>query len=577
MRQGTPLTELAIASAGLQRLENLEERLLAGHRLTTFALILTTQTVPPWAERLDGTRAAVLIGPDQAEQAPVLATLRHDPAATLATLQDDPMASPLGASVLVLDLRAAVTEMALAAVSGVYSEVGALGARGDGKSIAGAVTWLLYAHRHRQEGGQLPVRILVASNTFTEHRMKLIRTLEEPLWKGLWQPSHDQHVWTASLGGVAYVILELVGVEDQTGLDRMRQAAHGLWLEEAAPAGTELLSAGLTVDTLLIGGTSLRLPSYHHPILVTSNPGSEAHWTWTRYGIDRHPGTTLVEITPGERASEEFREKERQRLAGRPDLIRRLIDGKPALIVAGQGVLDGAFNPELHVAKAPLPYFPGQPLILGHDGGLTPCTVIAQWSGPQLQILAALASERAGTEQHLRDLVIPWLLTHAPQAELEHHIDPSMATPAQSDLGTSPEKVIRQRLGGRLRDGEVKIQARLDPLLAILGQLTGGRPALVISPTCRGLIEACAARWHYERDRSGHVQRDTPVKDHPASDYGDCLCYVVGGAKPWRRDASRDRQQRKPYLARTAFNPFTYNRPAPQKRSGWDLTGPPGA
>jgi hypothetical protein len=495
----------------------------------------------------------------------VLARLRHDPAAILAALQDDPMACPLGASVLVRDLRTAVTEMAVAAVSGAYSEVAALGARGDGKSIAGAITQLLYAHRHQQEGGMLPVRILVASNTFTEHRMKLCRTLEEPLWRGLWQPSQDQHVWTASLGGVGYVILELVGVEDQTGLDRMRQAAHGLWLEEAAPAGTELQSAGLTVDALLIGGTSLRLPSYHHPILVTSNPGSEAHWTWTRYGIDRHPDTTLVEITPGERASEEFREKERQRLAGRPDLIRRLIDGKPALIVQGQGVLEGIFNPELHVAKRPLEYIQGQPLIFGHDAGLTPCTVIGQWNGPQLQILAGLTSARAGTEQHVRDVVIPWLLHHAPEAELEHWIDPSMATPSQSDLSRSPEKVIRERLGGRVRDGEVKTQARLDPLLAILGQLIdGGRPALVVSPheDCRLLREAMAGRWHYERDRAGHVQREAPEKDHPWSDLADSLCYLVGGAKPWKRRAG-ETATRLPIRARMSVSWAQPRRDAP--------------
>ena len=145
--------------------------------------------------------------------------------------------------------------------------------------------------------------VLVASNTFAEHQMKLHRTLEEPLWRGLWQPAQDGHVCTASIGGVAYVVLELIGVEDQTGLDRMRQAAHALWLEEAAPAGTELLVGGLPLDALLIGGTSLRLPSYHHPILVTTNPGSEGHWSWLRYSVTRHPGTLLVEIPPGERSS----------------------------------------------------------------------------------------------------------------------------------------------------------------------------------------------------------------------------------------------------------------------------------
>ena len=338
---GTPLDLLASALPQAQQFARLEERLLAGLRLTTVPLILTTLTVLPYAHRLDGTRSVVLIGPDVAEQAAVLARLRHDPEAR-----------DLGASVLVHDLRAAMTEAAVASVSGAYAEVMAQGARGDGKSIGGGATWLLYAHRHQQEGGALPVRVLVASNTFTEHRMKLCRTLEEPLWRGLWQPSQDQHVWTASLGGVAYVVLELIGVEDQTGLDRMRQAAHALWLEEAAPAGTELLSAGLPLDALLIGGTSLRLPSYHHPILVTTNPGSEAHWTWQRYGVTRHPGTLLVEIPPGERASAEFRAKERQRLEGRPDLIRRLLDGKPALIVRAGGAR-GRLQPGVHVARSP--------------------------------------------------------------------------------------------------------------------------------------------------------------------------------------------------------------------------------
>ena len=426
---GTPLDLLASALPQAQQLARLEERLLAGLRLTTVPLILKTLTVLPYAHRLDGTRSVVLIGPDVAEQTAVLARLRHDPEAR-----------DLGASVLVHDLRAAMTEAAVASVSGAYAEVMAQGARGDGKRIGGAATWLLYAHRHQQEGGALPVRVLVASNTFAEHRMKLHRTLEEPLWRGLWQPAQDGHVWTASIGGVAYVVLELIGVEDQTGLDRFRQAAHALWLEEAAPAGTELLSAGLPLDCLLIGGTSLRLPSYHHPILVTTNPGSEAHWTWQRYGVTRHPGTLLVEIPPGERASAEFRAKERQRLEGRPDLIRRLLDGKPALIVQGQGVLEGIFNPALHVASRPLEYNAGQRLILGHDAGLTPVTVIAQWNGPQLQILAALVSTRAGTEQHCRDLVMPWLLRHAPQAELENWVDPSMTTPSQSDLSESPRR-----------------------------------------------------------------------------------------------------------------------------------------
>ena len=210
------------------------------------------------------------------------------------------------------------------------------------------------------------------TGTMMEHRARLCSTLREAFLRGLFQPSNDEHTWTATLGGVAYLVLELFGIEDQGGLDRARIPAHGAWLEEAAAAGTEASSSGLSVDALMIVATSLRLPSYAHPILVTSNLGTESHWTWARYAVARHPGTQLVRIPKGERASAADRAAWREALEGRPDLIRRLIDGEPALIVEGQGVLEGVFNPEVHVARARSTYNAGQRLILGHDGGLTP-------------------------------------------------------------------------------------------------------------------------------------------------------------------------------------------------------------
>src|SRR4030095_13925923 len=247
---------------------------------------------------------------------------------------------------------------------------------GDGKTVTALVAWILFAHLCREAGGHLPAKVLTMTGTFTEHRARLCPTAREPLWRGGGQDSDDEHAWTFTLGGQAYVTLDLVGIEDLGGLNRARNTAHGLWLEEPAAAGTEAGSAGLSVDALMIGSTSLRLPSYAHPILVTSNLGSESHWTWVRHAVEQHPGDTLVRIPPGERASAKDRAAWREALAGRPDLIRRLIDGEPALIIQEQGVLDTFFNVDLHVATHPLEYIEGQPLILGHDGGLTPVTIV---------------------------------------------------------------------------------------------------------------------------------------------------------------------------------------------------------
>lgn len=547
----TPLDLLVAGLPAMQQLERYEERLRAGHRLTTLALILTTTDPPPEAVPLDPARAVVLIGPDPAERQHVLARL-----------QRNPEARDLGDQVLVLDLRAGASEADLSYVGGVVRETAVLGARGDGKSILGGIAQLHYAERHRAHGGALPVRILVATDTFTAHRAKLCRSLEEALWNGLWTPREDKHVWTATLAGVEYVNLELIGVEDQGALDRMRQAAHALWLEEAAPAGLEASSSGLSEDALGIGITSLRLPSYTHPVLITSNYGSESHWTWTRYAVDRHPGTRLIRLRPGERASAEDRRvwDEALRGRGRPDLAMRLVDGQPALIVSGKGVCEDHFNPSLHVSPQALTYYPGNRLLLGHDGGLSPVTVIASWNGPQLQILASLVSTRAGTEEHLEELVLPWLARHgALEAEREHFYDPSMKTPAEASVRRSAEQVIRQRLPGLMRAGPRDWPGRRDPLLTLLSRLiSGGRPALVIDPgvDTLALREALMGRWHYFRGRDGVVQKELPVKDHPASDCGDALCYIVAGARPGGPQA----RGRAPYLATSASHPITHGR-----------------
>jgi hypothetical protein len=564
----TSLDLLAFALPTVQQLERYEERLEAGHRLTMMALILTTTVAPEWATPLDNARAVVLIGPDPVEQRRVLARL-----------QRDPEARDLGDQVLVLDLRTGAAEAALAYVGGVVRETAVLGARGDGKSICGATAQVLYAERHRAQGGALPVRILVATDTFMSHRAKLCRSLEEALWHRLWVSREDRHVWVATIGGVEYVHLELIGVEDQGALDRMRQAAHALWLEEAAPAGIEASSSGLSEDALGIGITSLRLPSYAHPVLLTSNYGSESHWTWQRYAVDRHPGTHLVRLRPGEQATEADRRvwDEALRGRGRPDLARRLVDGEPALIVSGKGVCEDIYNPGIHVSSHALAYHPGNRLLLGWDGGLTPTVIVATWNGSQLQVLASLVSKRAGTEQHIEEQVLPWLGRHgALEAEFEHCIDPAMTTPAEGDLRMSAEQVIRKRLGGIVREGPRDWAARRDPVLNMLSRLTeGGRPALVIDPgpDTLPLREALGGKWHYHRGRTGEVESELPVKDHPASDCGDGLCYIIACARPMRGPQDRARG---PYQAKLAgaVNPVTWGKP-PRVRAYW--VGPWGA
>jgi hypothetical protein len=175
--------------------------------------------------------------------------------------------------------------------------------------------------------------------------------------------------------------------------------------------------------------------------------------------------------------------------------------------------------------------------------------------------LAALTSERAGTLQHIQTQLRPWLARHAPEHELVHWCDPSMFTPSQADIGTSPAAIIRRELGGPVREGPTTWAPRRDAVLGVLGSLVNGRPGFVVArvPECELLIEALSGRWHYPRDRAGQVVRELPEKDHPWSDLGDALAYAIVGARPWRTAQGGPRG---PYTAKLAgaINPVSWGR-----------------
>src|SRR5262249_37708965 len=154
-------------------------------------------------------------------------------------------------------------------------------------------------------------------------------------------------------------------------------------------------------------------------------------------------------------------------LDGRPDLQRRLVQGEPALIVSGEAVLAGVYNPELHVSREPLPVVPGARTILGHDTGLRPATVVVQEVRGQLRVLASLTTPYGGMQQHVASVVLPWLgrngLLDGDTATLEHRIDPAGKVADFGNSDESPERIIRRLLRGSVLQGPAKWPPRIEP------------------------------------------------------------------------------------------------------------------
>jgi hypothetical protein len=267
-----------------------------------------------------------------------------------------------------------------------------------------------------------------------------------------------------------------------------------------------------------------------------------------------------VRITPGERASASQREEWARALDGRPDLLKRLLEGQPGAIAQGPQVAVG-FREDLHVVDECKP-IEGPELVLGWDGGHTPtCVILQAWEG-KIRVLAALFLQGGGTRQCVEQFVRPWLGQYAPWTlrdpgrHLIHAFDPSMDTGDQGDTDTSPVMVIQQMLDGVLQPGPVSWDGRKNPLLSALNRMAGGQVVLQIGRRwCQDLIRALNGRWHYPQTAVGELRRDLPKKpNHPWEDLGDALCYGLASltpSDPMGRPAS-------PY-AETAFSPFNYD------------------
>ena len=358
----------------------------------------------------------------------------------------------------------------------------------------------------------------------------------------------DGHLAAFVLDGTELVHLRLFGVEDQSGMDRLRAECHGLWFEEPAPSSVLVTSSGLSESAWGLGLTSRRLPTYHAPAIMTLNYPDEDHWTWRRFVVDQHPGTAYVRIPPGEYASAEQRAEWTRALANRPDLLRRLLQGEPGAIMLGQAVARG-WSSSQHVAEQVYAPVEWAPLWIGWDAGHTPSTIIGQRVEGRVRVYAALCTEGAGTRQHIEAQVRPWLEAHAPWTlkrqdapTLFHAYDPSMNTGDQSDTDASPIRVIQALLGGVQRAGAVSWEGRRDPMLALFNQAVGGQWALQVNPgkDTELLRRAWDGRWHYATKVTGELRAIQPAKPNPPwADLGDAACYFIGGVAPQRAVPTR--------------------------------------
>jgi hypothetical protein len=420
-------------------------------------------------------------------------------------------------------------------------ETALVGIRGDGKTIAVLSAILAHAEVHKNNGFGLPVPWMAVRDSFANHKVTTLESLNKPLWRGKWKLYENNHLaaFRQGVGKDDLAILKLAGCDNMDSINKLRQEVVGVWVQEAAPVEE---SGGVSETAYGIMNSSKgRVMTHHSPTLLDLNYPDEDHWVWKRFFTDPQPGTKAFRIPPRENkhVDPSYWEKMEIALANRPDLRRRLLGGQPGTIIHGPQVAIG-FREDRHVAPSRIYPIKGEPLCFGQDGGHTPATVIGQPYRGALRIYAALPMDRGGMRQQYESNVIPWLKTYAPwvmadSSKVYGCYDPSIPDD-ESDSDRNPVHVIRELLGGRWLPGPVDWEARKGMMISSFNMQVQGAfiPALIIDPVdARLLIQALSTRWHYPMDNQGRTTSDKPKQpNHPWEDLGQAYCYFLRAALP---------------------------------------------
>jgi hypothetical protein len=248
---------------------------------------------------------------------------------------------------------------------------------------------------------------------------------------------------------------------------------------------------------------------------------------------------------------------------------RRFVENIPG-VTRGEAAVYPEFNPDFHVAAAPLEVLPGRDLVVGADAGGTPAAALVQQAPDgQWRVLAELTTHEktdgslTGPNRFGETLAAVLAEPRFRGLAVRGIADPSAAYGADRVKGESSWIETVARVAGiRIWPAPTNDPTpRQEALRLPLGRLIDGRRAgFVIDPSCRLLARALARDYRFPVTAG---KRGTEPLKNWASHLVEALQYaLLDGAAYHQVMARRQRDQAslRPWRAQTDFNPFSQER-----------------
>jgi hypothetical protein len=253
------------------------------------------------------------------------------------------------------------------------------------------------------------------------------------------------------------------------------------------------------------------------------------------YQLFRQPGGRDPGAENIEAVGREYYENSARVNAHRPWWVKRMVDARPGF-TRDVDVVYGEFDDDRNVSPLRLEASAMVPIVVGIDGGFTPSAVYTQVVGRQARVLAEVVLERGGMVE-LGEAMLELEARRFPRCEFSDWCDPAMG--AGEDL---EEKSDRARLSEKLaRTVQCAITnepgRRIEAVKSHLARnLDGGRPGLIVDPSCLAIRRGFNQTYHYRRTRGTNDL--SSIEKTPDSHPHDGLGYA---ALSWGTDAAQRR------------------------------------
>jgi hypothetical protein len=216
------------------------------------------------------------------------------------------------------------------------------------------------------------------------------------------------------------------------------------------------------------------------------------------YVLFRQPGGRDPGAENIEAMGREYYENSARVNAHRKWWVKRMVDAKPGF-TRDVDVVYEEFDDDRNMSKQTIEPTRMLPIVVGIDGKYTPSAIYTQVVGRQARILAEVVIER-GDMKTLGEAMLELEARRFRGCEFNDRCDPSMG--AGEDLS---EKSERGRLSDVLKR-EVVCADTNDPgrrVEAVKAHLTrtldGGRPGLIVDPSCLCIRRGFNQTYHYVR------------------------------------------------------------------------------